>query len=73
MSKQQKQIYLGIIVPMAVFSSALAWRDLARRTNDEVRGRKNLWRVIITVNPGNSLLYWLFGRIKEDHSGHASS
>ncbi|MEO9181819.1 MAG: hypothetical protein ABI298_09240 [Acidimicrobiales bacterium] len=62
MSKQQRQILLAIIAPIAVLSSALAWRDLARRTNEQVRGRKNVWRVIITMNPGNSLIYWLFGR-----------
>lgn len=62
MSKQQKQFLLAIIVPIAILSSAFAWRDLARRTDEEVRGRKSIWRVIITMNPGNSLLYWLFGR-----------
>jgi hypothetical protein len=32
------------------------------RSDDQVRGRKNLWRVFITVNPGNSIVYWLAGR-----------
>jgi hypothetical protein len=40
----------------------MAWRDLARRSDNQVRGRKNLWRVFITVNPGNSIVYWLVGR-----------
>jgi hypothetical protein len=43
-------------------SGALAWRDLNRRSPAEVRGSKRFWRVVIALNPGNSLLYWLFGR-----------
>jgi hypothetical protein len=53
---------LGVVVAAEAVSSALAWRDLARRTEDQVRGPKNLWRVIITINPGNSMVYWLLGR-----------
>jgi hypothetical protein len=63
LTKQQKQVLLRIIVAIAALSCALAWRDLARRTTVEVRGRKNFWRVLITLNPGNSIFYWLFGRI----------
>jgi hypothetical protein len=43
-------------------SSALAWRDLAQRSDNQVRGPKKLWRVIVTINPGNSIAYWLIGR-----------
>ena len=53
---------LAVIVAAQVASCALAWRDLAQRADDQVRGRKNLWRVFITVNPGNSIVYWLAGR-----------
>ena len=28
----------------------------------QIRGSKRFWRVVIALNPGNSLLYWLFGR-----------
>lgn len=68
MTKQQKQLLLRIIVPIAALSCALAWRDFARRTTEEVRGGKNFWRVLITLNPGNSIFYWLFGRIKDGMS-----
>ena len=27
-----------------------------------MRGPVRFWRVLITLNPGNSLLYWLVGR-----------
>lgn len=53
---------LAAVVAAQTVSSALAWRDLAQRSDDQVRGPKNLWRVIVTVNPGNSIAYWLFGR-----------
>jgi hypothetical protein len=45
-----------------VVSAAFAWHDLARRSDDQVRGGKNLWRAIILMNPGNSVVYWLVGR-----------
>jgi hypothetical protein len=46
----------------ATASAALAWRDLNRRTPAQIRGSKRLWRILLTLNPGNSLLYWLLGR-----------
>jgi hypothetical protein len=60
-SKRGKAI-LGVVVAAQTISSALAWRDLAQRSDDQVRGNKNLWRFIVTINPGNSIAYWLFGR-----------
>jgi hypothetical protein len=60
-TKRGKTI-LGAVVVTQTVSSALAWQDLAQRPDDRVRGRKNLWRVFITVNPGNSIIYWLAGR-----------
>jgi len=58
----QKKPLLAIVIVIAVISCALAWRDLARRRDEEIRGPKFLWRLVITMNPGNSLFYWLFGR-----------
>jgi hypothetical protein len=53
---------LSLVIAGELVSTALAWRDLARRTDDQVRGSKKFWRLIITINPGNSLAYWLLGR-----------
>jgi hypothetical protein len=50
------------VVAAQTVSSALAWRDLAGRSDEQVRGPKNVWRFIVTINPGNSIAYWLFGR-----------
>jgi hypothetical protein len=55
-------VILGAVVVAQTVSSVLAWRDLAERSDDQVRGPKNLWRFIVTINPGNSLAYWLVGR-----------
>jgi hypothetical protein len=62
MSKPRQKLLAAIIVPIEVVLAALAWRDLARRSDDRVRGKKNLWRAFMLLNPGNSLFYWVFGR-----------
>jgi hypothetical protein len=58
----KKKTLLAIIVPIQVASAVLAWRDLARRSADQVRGKKGFWRVFVWLNPGNSVIYWLVGR-----------
>ncbi len=59
--KPPKPLVLTVVV-VEVVSAALAWRDLARRSDDQVRGKKSIWRAFITINPGNSLVYWAIGR-----------
>jgi hypothetical protein len=59
---QHKKLFLGLVMMIGVVSCAFAWRDIARRGDEEVRGPKFIWRLFITINPGNSLFYWLFGR-----------
>jgi hypothetical protein len=58
----ERKRLLAIIIPIEVVLAALAWRDLATRTDDQVRGTKKFWRIFVSINPGNSVLYWLFGR-----------
>jgi hypothetical protein len=53
------------LVALALAETGLAvltWRDLRRRPADQIRGSKRLWRVLSTINPGNSIAYWLIGR-----------
>jgi hypothetical protein len=59
--KPSKPILVGLVA-VEVVSAVLAWRDLSRRSDDLVRGKKDAWRVFISINPGNSLIYWAFGR-----------
>lgn len=56
-----KPAIVGLVLGELV-SAGFAWRDLSRRTDDQVRGPKTSWRVFITLNPGNSLAYWAFAR-----------
>ena len=54
-----------LVVPLAVVSfvsGVLAWRDLAGRPDDRVRGPRRLWKTLILLNPGNSIAYWVAGR-----------
>jgi hypothetical protein len=46
----------------ATVAGSLAWRDLNRRSPAQLRGSRRMWRVILALNPGNAVLYWLFGR-----------
>jgi hypothetical protein len=62
MTAKRKILLATIIVPIQAWCAVLAWQDLARRADDQVRGTKNLRRAIVSINHGNSLLYWLFGR-----------
>ena len=62
MTKEQKRMAVAVIVPIQLVLAVLAWRDIDRRTDDQVRGKKNVWRAFMLLNPGNSLFYWLLGR-----------
>ena len=62
MRSRPKRIALVSLVLAEVRLAVLTWRDLRHRPADEIRGSKRLWRVISTINPGNSVAYWLVGR-----------
>lgn len=62
MTRDQKAILTAIVVPIEVALAVLAWRDLAGRSERQIRGKKNLWRAAILLNPGNSVIYWFCGR-----------
>jgi hypothetical protein len=67
MRKPPKQVVVAVVAVQAV-SAAFAFRDLARRDDEQVRGPKLLWRVLIALNPGNSVAYWLLGRRSSESS-----
>jgi hypothetical protein len=62
MTRDQKRLVVMVVVPIQVFLAVLAWRDMAGRTDAQIRGTKRLWRLFVLLNPGNSMLYWLVGR-----------
>jgi hypothetical protein len=59
---RRKTLLVAIVVPIQLILAVLAWRDLARRTDEQVRGNKRIWRWFVTINPGNAIAYWLLGR-----------
>ena len=61
MRRPDPRVIAGVVAAEVVVA-ALAYRDLGRRTDAQVRGPKTLWRVFMGLNPGNALLYWLVGR-----------
>jgi hypothetical protein len=62
MTTRQKRLLAAIIVPIQVSSAVLAWRDMARRNDEQMRGNRKFWGVFVWLNPGNSLIYWLLAR-----------
>ena len=62
MQQNVKTRLVAGLVAVEVASAVLAWLDLNRRADDQIRGNKKLWRVIIAANPGNSIAYWILGR-----------
>jgi hypothetical protein len=62
MTRKLTKRQIAVLVACQVVATAFAYRDLARRPDDLVRGKKLAWRIFMGLNPGNSLLYWVFGR-----------
>ena len=61
MTTQQKRVLLVVLV-LHVLLVNLTWRDLRRRPDAAVRGRKRMWRFASGVNTTGVVAYWLFGR-----------
>ncbi len=59
---RRQKLLIAVVIPVEIVSTVLAWRDLSRRSDDDIRGSKRFWRLFTVVNPGNSLFYWLLGR-----------
>lgn len=52
-------VVLGMI---QIGLTAIALWDLQKRTDREVRGRKNVWRAVSFVNFVGPISYFIFGR-----------
>ncbi len=53
---------LAALVVAHLVVTTIVWRDIRRRPDDQVRGNKWFWRVVVAANMGNSLAYVLLGR-----------
>src|SRR3954454_2683491 len=57
MRKPPREVVITVVAVEAV-AAAFAFRDLARRTDDQVRGPKLLWRGVNRVHPRESPAHW---------------
>jgi hypothetical protein len=64
---QKKVLAVALVIHLIMVT--LTWRDLRRRPDAALRGRKRLWRVAATVNTTGSVAYWLFGRRRLPEAG----
>lgn len=62
MKRKLDKRVIAALVGAEVVAATFAWRDLGRRTDDQVRGPKLFWRIFVCANPGNALVYWAVGR-----------
>lgn len=58
--KRQRAIMVGSVVQFTL--AAIAWVDLARRTDAEVRGPRRVWAFVIAINFVGPIAYLTFGR-----------
>ena len=61
LTESQKRV-LRVALLIHVIVAVLTLRDLIRRPDTAVRGRKRLWQIAALLNTSVSVGYWLFGR-----------
>jgi hypothetical protein len=61
MTEKQKRVLIVALI-IHVIMLKLTWRDLSRRPDAGVRGKKRMWRLASLLNTSGSVTYWLFGR-----------
>ena len=60
--KQSGKWAIAAVLAVHVAVTASTWRDLSRRTPEQVRGSKRFWRVVSGANTVGSGAYYLVGR-----------
>ncbi len=68
LTDQQKKV-IAVVLVIHLIMLRLTWRDLRRRPEAAVRGRKRLWRLAASMNTTGSVAYWLFGRRRPPAAG----
>jgi hypothetical protein len=63
LTKKQKKAILttGALAAQAAVAPVIL-RDLQKRTDDEIRGPRMLWRLWGSTNLVGAAVYWFFGR-----------
>jgi hypothetical protein len=60
-SRRQRAV-IGALAAVEFVAKVAAARDIQRRSADQVRGSKLLWRLALLVNTLGPLSYFLWGR-----------
>jgi hypothetical protein len=63
--KNRNMVLLAVAVLIWAAVTPFMWRDLERRPQDQIRGKKWMWW-IASFNLSGSLAYLLFGRRTSD-------
>ena len=58
----RKVLTAGVVVQIALLGAAHL--DLSRRSADEIRGKKGVWRLLTLINFVGPITYFIFGRRK---------
>lgn len=61
MTSRFKRLFM-IFAPFHALLTGVAQRDMARRSREQVRGPKVLWKALVWWNPFASIAYWVLGR-----------
>lgn len=61
----RRLLTLGTIIQIALLGAAHL--DLTRRSADEIRGKKGVWRALTLINFVGPIMYFIFGRRKHPH------
>ena len=61
LTDRQKKV-IAVVLVVHLLLVRLTWRDLRRRPDAAVRGKKRMWRLASSLNTTGSVAYWLFGR-----------
>jgi hypothetical protein len=51
-----------LYLPVHILVAAVTWHDIGRRSPQQLRGSKRLWRLASAVNTLGAVAYWLAGR-----------
>jgi hypothetical protein len=55
-----------MLVLLHLVVTAITLRDLSQRSEAQVRGPRRFWQAFTPLQMGNSALYWLVGRKRDD-------
>ena len=61
LSSRQK-LALALLASTQLLLAACAWRDLAQRPAEDIRGSKRTWAAIIAINFIGPIAYFMRGR-----------